>query len=218
MHTMPTATFYRLPAEKQERVFRAAVREFSRSHFPEASINRIVKDAGIPRGSFYQYFQGKKDIFLYVLEEISREKLEVFARAGEEAEKKGFFPSVGKAIPAIFAWAEQREEYNMIGFRMVEDGSSLMQEWFGRMKGSAGVILRMIENDQKNGRIRGDVDPESVTEFLSVIAVSLLRAYYQSEDKSEIVKKINLYFDILYHGLRGSPKTGREPGDAGTEA
>jgi AcrR family transcriptional regulator len=208
---MPTATFRRLPAEKRNRIFRAAVREFSRSHFPEASINRIVKDAGIPRGSFYQYFTGKEDIFVYVLEEISREKLEIFARARDEAEEKGFFASVGKAIPAIFAWAEQREEYNMIGLRMAEDGSQLMQDWFAQMKGSVSAILHMIENDQKNGRIRKDVEPESVTELLSCIAVPLLRAYYQSEDKSEIVKKIKLYFDILYRGLRVDPQNKQCP-------
>jgi AcrR family transcriptional regulator len=214
---MPTATFRRLPAEKRNRIFRAAVREFSRSHFPEASINRIVKDAGIPRGSFYQYFTGKEDLFIYVLEEISREKLEIFAQARNEAEEEGFFASVCKVIPAIFAWAEQREEYNMIGLRVVEDGSKLMQDWFAQMKGSSNTILRIIENDQKNGRIREDVEPKSVTELLSFIAVPLLRAYYRSEDKSEIVKKINLYYDILYRGLRADQKNGPKPEDAGSK-
>ena len=50
---MPRSTFCRLAPEKQERLLEAATREFSRRSFAEASINQIIKDAGIPRGSFY---------------------------------------------------------------------------------------------------------------------------------------------------------------------
>jgi AcrR family transcriptional regulator len=199
---MPTATFYRLPSDKQQRIFRAAVKEFSRSHYSEASINQIIKNAGIPRGSFYQYFEGKEDIFIYVLEEISREKLEVFAQAIEKAKEKGFFASVSAVMPAIIAWVEQRAEYNMIGLRMVEEDSKIARDWFEQMRGSAGAIQMMVENDQKNGWIREDVTPELVTELASSIAFPLVRLYYQSEDKSEVVKKLILYFDILYRGLR----------------
>lgn len=65
---MPSATFYRLAPEKQERLLTAATREFSRRPFSEASINQIIKDAGIPRGSFYMYFADKEDLFRYVME------------------------------------------------------------------------------------------------------------------------------------------------------
>lgn len=65
---MPSATFYRLAPEKQERLLTAATQEFSRRPFSEASINQIIKDAGIPRGSFYMYFADKEDLFRYVME------------------------------------------------------------------------------------------------------------------------------------------------------
>ena len=67
---MPSATFFRLPQEKQERLLLAAQVEFTRVNFDEASINRIVKTAGVPRGSFYQYFEDKADIFSYLLENM----------------------------------------------------------------------------------------------------------------------------------------------------
>lgn len=63
---MPKETFYRLPDEKRERIMAAAEREFLENSFEAASINRIIKEAAIPRGSFYQYFEDKKDIFLYI--------------------------------------------------------------------------------------------------------------------------------------------------------
>ena len=64
---MPSSTFLNLPAEKQEKLLEAATREFSHKPFNEASINQIIKEAGIPRGSFYMYFQDQEDLFRYLL-------------------------------------------------------------------------------------------------------------------------------------------------------
>ncbi len=67
---MPTKTFLRLPEEKQARFIEAAWAEFSRVSYTETSINNIIKDAGISRGSFYQYFADKDDLFSYLLESV----------------------------------------------------------------------------------------------------------------------------------------------------
>lgn len=64
---MPSSTFMNLPPEKQEKLLEAATREFSSRPFNEASINQIIKEAGIPRGSFYMYFQDKEELFRYLL-------------------------------------------------------------------------------------------------------------------------------------------------------
>ena len=64
---MPSSPFLNLPAEKQENLLEAATWEFSHKPFNEASINQIIKEAGIPRGSFYMYFQDKEDLFRYLL-------------------------------------------------------------------------------------------------------------------------------------------------------
>ena len=64
---MPSSTFLNLPAEKQEKLLEAATREFSHKPFNEASINQIIREAGIPRGSFYMYFQDKEDLFRYLI-------------------------------------------------------------------------------------------------------------------------------------------------------
>lgn len=67
---MPTGTFFRLPEEKRQRLTEAAWDEFTRVPFSEASINRIIHSAHIPRGSFYQYFADKEDLFSYILTDV----------------------------------------------------------------------------------------------------------------------------------------------------
>ena len=63
---MPKSTFYNIPEEKRERIRKAGLLEFSNNSFRDASINKIIKEADIPRGSFYQYFEDKRDLFIYV--------------------------------------------------------------------------------------------------------------------------------------------------------
>ncbi len=63
---MPTDTFFRLDEEKKEKIILAAKKEFSEVSIQEASVANIIKYADIPRGSFYQYFSDKDDIFFYV--------------------------------------------------------------------------------------------------------------------------------------------------------
>ena len=82
---MPNATFFRLLPEKQERLLLAAREEFTRVSFAEASINRIVKDAKIPRGSFYQYFNDKDDIFYFLLESMRKSYISKLFAALEQA-------------------------------------------------------------------------------------------------------------------------------------
>lgn len=64
---MPTSTFFNLPPPKREKLLRAAAAEFARKPCGEVSINRIIQGAEIPRGSFYQYFADKSDLFRHVL-------------------------------------------------------------------------------------------------------------------------------------------------------
>lgn len=67
---MPKETFLNLSEEKRQRIIQASYDEFINSLYEEATIRRIVKNAQIPIGSFYQYFEGKDDLYLYLLDLI----------------------------------------------------------------------------------------------------------------------------------------------------
>ena len=66
---MPSDTFLRLNDEKKKKLIDASFKEFSLYNFNDVSINRIIKEAGISRGSFYMYFADKKDLYFYLLEQ-----------------------------------------------------------------------------------------------------------------------------------------------------
>jgi AcrR family transcriptional regulator len=75
---LPKPTFFNLREEKRSRLIDAAREEFSRVSLYEASISNILKMAGIPRGSFYQYFEDKEDAFFFLVGEHARERFEHF--------------------------------------------------------------------------------------------------------------------------------------------
>ena len=75
---MPTDTFFRLPEEKRARILEGAWSEFTAVPYADASINRIVQTSRIPRGSFYQYFEDKNDLFLTLIDEIRDQFLGLF--------------------------------------------------------------------------------------------------------------------------------------------
>src|SRR6476619_35994 len=74
---MPTSTFFALPADRRERLVREAILEFSARSYAEASLSQIAQRSRIPKGSFYQYFEDKLDLYRWlVTEEAPRHKRE----------------------------------------------------------------------------------------------------------------------------------------------
>ncbi|RHW41950.1 TetR/AcrR family transcriptional regulator [Neobacillus notoginsengisoli] len=81
---MPKQTFFHLPEDKQGTLIQAAKKEFSRVPLHESLISNIIKDAGIPRGSFYQYFEGKEDLYYFLLNQISEKNNDRFIASLKE--------------------------------------------------------------------------------------------------------------------------------------
>lgn len=71
---MPTDTFLNLQEQKQDLIIKTAIREFAENPYNVASISNIVRKTGIAKGSFYQYFEDKKDLYQTLIEIALQEK------------------------------------------------------------------------------------------------------------------------------------------------
>ena len=74
---MPSKTFLNLPEEKRQKLLKAATDEFLNTSFFDVSINKIINNANISRGSFYMYFEGKEELFEYILDSYSSNLIEI---------------------------------------------------------------------------------------------------------------------------------------------
>ncbi|NEQ52372.1 MAG: TetR/AcrR family transcriptional regulator [Leptolyngbya sp. SIO3F4] len=74
---MPTTTFFNLPEEKRERFVEVALDEFALNDYRNASVTNMVKELGIAKGSVYQYFTNKKELYHYLIQLATEQKLQV---------------------------------------------------------------------------------------------------------------------------------------------
>jgi AcrR family transcriptional regulator len=71
---MPKPTFFNLPEEKRQAILDIAIDEFAEHDYKNASLSNIVARAGIAKGSLYQYFEDKRELYFYLLQLASEEK------------------------------------------------------------------------------------------------------------------------------------------------
>lgn len=64
---MPKNRFFSLDISKQKRIEESAIAEFAENGYEKSSVHRIVENASISTGSFYQYFEDKKDLYFYIM-------------------------------------------------------------------------------------------------------------------------------------------------------
>ena len=203
---MPTTTFFNLPAEKQERLMDAATREFCAKPYNEASLNQIIQDAGIPRGSFYMYFQDKEDLFRYLLggymdqlmmvleESLLREQGNVFA-----------------ALLGLFDYARKKRTEQTLG------GMGAMTAIVGRNGGMQGsVLLGMVDAGGVLRRLKELVNPElldlrregDLSDMLAVllsVTGPLIYSGIRREDGEAARSRLENILEILQRGMGKRP-------------
>lgn len=69
---MPKKTFFNLPIDKKQKIIDAAYDLFIENDYKDVNIRSIAKKAGISIGSFYQYFDDKDDLYLFLMTEIEK--------------------------------------------------------------------------------------------------------------------------------------------------
>ncbi len=74
------ATASREREQTRERILRVGARIIHRKGFNNAGIQEILQEAGIPKGSFYYYFQSKKDFGLQVIEYYESQLLKLLQK------------------------------------------------------------------------------------------------------------------------------------------
>lgn len=199
---MPSNTFLNLPADKQTRLMDAASREFSARPYNEVSINKIIQDAGIPRGSFYMYFQDKEELFRYLVHGYVEQLLMVLEEA---LLREG--GDVFAALRALFDYVWEKREERALG------GMGAMSAIISRNGGmQRGALLNLLDAGEVLGRLRQSVNPElldlrreedldDVLAVLLSVAGPLLYAGIEAGDAPGYREHLDGILDILRRGM-----------------
>jgi AcrR family transcriptional regulator len=92
---VPTATWQRLEPKRRDAVVAAAEAEFARHGFSGGSLNVIAREAGVSKGSLFQYFTDKVDLYAH-LSELASDRIReaMVARLAELPWSTDYFGSL----------------------------------------------------------------------------------------------------------------------------
>ena len=200
---MPTETFFRLPKAKRETLLRCARQEFARVPYPDASINRIIHAAGIPRGSFYMYFADKADLFLHLMDQFVDTFTQTVCRLLEEED--------GALFPAFRRLFDHLQDRCVTGCR--EGGAA---EIITILRRNAGMPHTMAMGQRYSRRflsqilprldhsilaLEGKADLENGLRILLSVTLPLLCDGVLAEDPEPIRTRYQSYLTILERGM-----------------
>jgi len=210
---MPKQTFLNLSEEKRSTIANAAIEEFAEYGFEASSINRIVANSGISKGSFYQYFEDKMDVFKYLMDVLAKEKTEYY---------KGKHPS-GANLDTFeyFRWLiKTGMEFNSSYPRLVQAISRVLLAeglYYGKdfaeyHKMSTDGISMMIKQAMENGEVDPSVDVELAVMIMetwtNAIATYILKEGMKQRDvmkwlrSAKTQEKIDKFLYVMEYGLR----------------
>ena len=178
---MPKQTYNNLDKDKKERLIEACLEEFSHYTFSDSSINRIIKNCDISRGSFYQYFENKEDCYMEILGIIAQEKYEIFKNVVKD-ESFSVFDDYINMLKQVRVWMERQPRYYKIGLLMQKDDSDFVAKLNENNPSMSEYFNYLIRKDQEKGLIRKDIDPKLLAEVLTITSQKILTEFFLNKE------------------------------------
>jgi len=167
---MPKPTFHNLPPDKRQRITDAAIDEFGAVPYVKATLDRIVEAAGISKGSMYQYFEGKADLYRWLLTEyLPARKLEAIG-ATAPAPGASVWEILEQAFLAGARLAAAEPGLTRLGLRFLRDyeldpGLTLIRQ---QHRAAADAWLRgLLGEAMQRGELRADLDVSTAVGVLA---------------------------------------------------
>jgi len=159
---MPTKRFDKLDPERRKRLLAAAREEFIRNGYEGASLNTIVKEAEISKGSLYYYFEDKADLYLTVIGQNMEEIYKMFGCISLDEFSEDFWADVEsyckKSIRIAFENPNlMRLLRGIYHFSISHPMPESIVEFYDKGK---AVTAEILKRGQKMGEVREDIHLE----------------------------------------------------------
>ena len=180
---MPKATFKHLPDEKRERILRTATQLFAERGFNQTEMEEIAKRSGVAKGSLYNYFRSKDDLFLHACRDaIERSRKATWGEVQDQWD-------IYEVVDHIFRYHVRFEfsfpEYHRLHLNF---SSSRMERFADKLaleseQHTSRRLKNLLKEGIGQGIVRNDLDV-SMTAFMInslyiLFMASLVSRYFQ---------------------------------------
>ena len=215
---MSLRTFEKLPADKQEKILSAGIREFSLKSFRDASTDVIIEQCQISKGILFHYFGSKKKFYLYCLNKsMERLTCRTDVVTGNDFYEI-LFAEMNRKIRLCM---EYRDEMHMVNMSSRDASSEIAKEKAEIMAGYASVIRTESEQMLRNAmntlhlKNREDITAEGLQIYINAVINRYLIQYQQDPDQffenSESIRtQMKEYLDLMLYGICKEEKEDHE--------
>ena len=168
---MPKQTFFNLEETKRQKIVDVAIDEFAEHDYRSASISRIVETAGIAKGSFYQYFEDKRDLYLYLVQLAGEQKAAYFNRHELPDPNMGFFDYLHWAFSIRVHYEVVHPKLTRIAYNAFYNEVSMLDEVMEIGKRQAAAFSQQLF---ARGIAQGDLAPDLDIELAAFIFDSVV--------------------------------------------
>ena len=198
--SMIHTTFENLPEEKKNRILRAARAEFLRYPYEKTSINRILAEAEVPKGSFYQYFDDKADLFSLCACEVYKNLIDARKKNGElllgsgilRMKKSGYDKRYQSFLKELERYLS--EEDIRLFTNLMEAPEHIRN--YVRMNAASTLIAPVLKEELMNDKsVRKDIDYDYYAYLLALTEV--IPVDYGKRTSLEIKDSYNLGFQYM---------------------
>jgi AcrR family transcriptional regulator len=169
---MPTGTWDRLREDRRTAVLDAAEAEFAARGFSQGSLNTICREAGVSKGSLFQYFADKADMYVHIAELAS-----LRIRAAMEAEiaaldwQDDFFGSMQTLVEAWvrYFYAHPRDLAMTAAANLEPDTLARTVVRAAVNRHYLAVLRPIVETAAEAGQLRDDADLDALLSLLLIV-------------------------------------------------
>ncbi len=198
--------FDRLDPAKRRRILDAAMDEFARYGYRNASTNRIAQAARIGKGMLFHYFGSKRDLYLCLVDySIDYVETEFLARVVPA--KEGLVERLQRIAKAeIEAIAGNPHVFRFLATLYLDDTASLPGDQARRLEEMRREWLAKIYGDADTSTYRDDVPPQHVHKIIVWCMEGYERELIDSIDRDAVVSQDWVPYWEDYDGFLNSLK------------
>ncbi|MFC1541658.1 TetR/AcrR family transcriptional regulator [Candidatus Latescibacterota bacterium] len=205
---MPTKRFENLDPERRQSILDAAQKEFIKNGYETASLNTIIVEAGISKGSLYYYFEDKTDLYLTVLQEYMAVLQKNFGGIGVGEFSEDFWKDIEDYTRKSLRMIKENPDFVRLArglFGLISSGNipESVADVFNDWK---SMMTEIVVHGQEAGEIRDDLPLDLLANILWSVGESIDYWVFShidefSTDESEQLAHIYIDFYKRIAGL-----------------
>lgn len=202
------AFYYRLlgednPLPRYPELYEAALDEFAQKDFEDASLNSILKEANMSKGSLYHNFGDKFGLYLATMDMIVRKKTAFFSDALKQTPREpDFFVMIKQLVKATIGFMHSDERLYQVLNHNLEASEEFRQQLIEIFPHNPSFGFEALVRAALDA---GQIDSRYSQAFISGVFEILLEHVHRllspDHPAEEIESVVDQLIDLMQHGI-----------------